>query len=681
MRGRLVSTIGSAQTAGGPWSRSRRRLAALVATLAPVLALCVPASASAVPQDSIVSATPSASTPAVNNGRVEDIAQAGGKTFLGGTFTSASSARSTAVLTRNRILAFTSSGIVDPGFAPSLDRSVLALLPGTSRNSVYVGGSFTTLNGMPTKKLLLLDTATGAQVPGFQAPPMNGLVNDVERVGNRLYVAGTFTKVGGAAHTGLVTLDATTGKLDPYLNLQPAGHHNWTSSSSSGDAKGAVGVTRLAVNPAGTRLVAIGNFKTVDGTDRDQVLMADLTGSTATLVNWQTNRYDPRCYANAYDSWIRDVDFARDGSYFVIVGTGGYPGYDDLCDAAARWETAATGSDLQPTWVDWTGGDTLLSVAITSQAVYVGGHQRWLNNAYATDRAGPGAVPRPGLGALDPTTGLPLAWNPGRNPRGIGAGALYVAPEGLYVGSDTNVIGVGATRAQRKKIALFPLAGGVPRASDAIPTLPGRVVQTYGDGLRARTFDGTDAGAPSTLAGSFPARDASGAFVAGGSLFYGSAADGTIHRRALDGSRDVSLNPYHDPVWKNVNNGSGGTYDGDAPDLAGNLGNVSSMFYAKGRLYYTYRGVSALYSRAFSTDSGVIGDRSSVVESSSSWSGVTGAFLSGSTLYFAGSDGDLYARGWADAPGLSGPGRPTGSPVLTSGTGDWGGRAMWLQPS
>ena len=96
------------------------------------------------------------------------------------------------------------------------------------------------------------------------------------------------------------------------------------------------------------------------------------------------------------------MDFSPDGSYFVIVSTGGPNGTNGICDAAARFETANVSSTVEPTWINWTGGDSLWSVAVTGAAVYVGGHQRWLDNPFGLDSAGPGAVSRPGIGAIDP---------------------------------------------------------------------------------------------------------------------------------------------------------------------------------------------------------------------------------------------------------------------------------------
>ena len=100
-----------------------------------------------------------------------------------------------------------------------------------------------------------------------------------------------------------------------------------------------------------------------------------------------------------------------------------------MCDVSARFEFGSTGDDVQPTWIDYAGGDTLWGVEITEQAVYIGGHQRWLNNSDGSDFAGQGAVPRPGLAALDLKTGLPLKWNPGRLPRGAAVYEIYATPD------------------------------------------------------------------------------------------------------------------------------------------------------------------------------------------------------------------------------------------------------------
>ena len=94
----------------------------------------------------------------------------------------------------------------------------------------------------------------------------------------------------------------------------------------------------------------------------------------------------------------------------------------------SRFETSNL-SPQRPEWINYTGGDSLKSVAVTNTAVYVQGHSRWLDNPVVTDgvtnpknlpfqngfpfdRCGPGCVSRPGGGAVDPNTGVALDWNP-----------------------------------------------------------------------------------------------------------------------------------------------------------------------------------------------------------------------------------------------------------------------------
>jgi hypothetical protein len=158
----------------------------------------------------------------------------------------------------------------------------------------------------------------------------------------------------------------------------------------------------------------------------------------ATLASWYYAPLANNCRANALRAQLRDVDFSPDGSYFVLVATGFLPAtgglFRDICDAAARFDTAVA-NPHRPVWINYTGGDTLHSVAVTGAAVYVGGHQRWLDNPYGTDSAGSGAVSRPGIGAIDPVTGKALPWNPTKT-RGVGTKVIHATPTGVWFGSD-----------------------------------------------------------------------------------------------------------------------------------------------------------------------------------------------------------------------------------------------------
>ena len=68
------------------------------------------------------------------------------------------------------------------------------------------------------------------------------------------------------------------------------------------------------------------------------------------------------------------------------------------------------------------------------------------------------------------------------------------------------------------------------------------------------------------------------------------------------------VDPYNDPYWDDVINGSpptGTTYQGNTVDFYNELSNVTGMFYANGFIYYTLSGNSHLFSRAFSPDTQV----------------------------------------------------------------------------
>ena len=276
------------------------------------------------------SAVPSAITPAVNDGRVFGIAENGTNMIIGGSFTQVGGQSHTSVAVFNK-----TTGALSASFAPTVNGDVNTVLPGPTPTTIYIGGAFTQVNGTAAQFIAELDTTTGALVTSFKPPSFNyGFVNDMIQRGNRLYVAGTFTYSGGQPHGGLVSLNATTGALDPFMNIQLTGHHNDSGSGS----QGWVGPADIDATPDGKTMVVVGNFKYANGQLRDQVAMIDLTGTTATLDPWATDRYEPLCYNWAFDTYVRGVSLSPDGSYFVVNATGG-GNAGTLCDATSRFET------------------------------------------------------------------------------------------------------------------------------------------------------------------------------------------------------------------------------------------------------------------------------------------------------------------------------------------------------
>ena len=494
----------------------RKRAASIglaLLTVAAVTTTISVAAASGTNQSTLVNAAPSKFTPNINDGTVNAITEVGTQIVAGGTFSSVSppgNGNGANAIARHFILSFDeNTGVVSTTFVPTLDGAVETLKPGPTAGTVYVGGDFNNVNGVKAKGVALLQIANGQMVAGFAPAPMNGVVFSMARFGNRLLIGGTFTSLNGSTHDGIGTLNATTGALDPYVNVQLTGHHNYTGAA--GQSNGGVGPRALDISPDGTLAVVIGNFKmaAASPTDtpvtHDQIAEINLGATAGTLnTSWNTSGYTATCISSAYDTYMRDVSFAPDGSYFAVAATGGgtfsqnTDGSRALCDTATRWETSSTGDNVQPTWIDYTGNDTFLSVVTTGTAIYLGGHQRWVNNDASSDSPGPGAIPRPGIVALDPVNGMPFSWNPGRNPRGVGAGALLATANGLYMGSDTASIGTGSSFATRGRVAFFPLTGGESVPQFTLPVLPATIYSAgqLPGGANSNVLYRVDAGGP-----------------------------------------------------------------------------------------------------------------------------------------------------------------------------------------
>lgn len=416
----------------------RRRLILAAVIAATAIAGTVPALAGQ-SQATVVSTNPVNYTPNVVDGTVYAIAVVGGTVVVGGDFTGVDNAAGTRSYQRSNIFTYQlATGAVN-AFHADLDGKVEALAIGPD-NTVYVGGAFHHVGTVAQRGITQLRVDTGARVPGFVAKIGDGDVRTIETAAGAVYLGGNFASVNGTARVALARVNGTTGALDPNFNLQ-------LSSPTAGRTK----VEDTAMSPNGKKLIAIGAIQKAGGLNRAQLVMIDLSGSVAKVANWYTNLYNVNC-DSVFSTYLREVDFSPKADYFVVVTTGKLTGKNLPCDTAARFETAGTGAH-NATWINHTGGNTLFSVAITGSAVYVGGHQQWLDNPQGDKSAGPGAVARPGIGAIDPTTGKALAWNPTRT-RGVGVQALVPTSAGLLVGDDTTQLG----HEYHARLGMFPMS-------------------------------------------------------------------------------------------------------------------------------------------------------------------------------------------------------------------------------
>jgi hypothetical protein len=419
----------------------RRPIAAAAAGLLAALAMNVaaaPPAAADLAHPRSVSADPVDFTPHVLDGTVWDVALVGPRTVVvGGDFSEVSDATGKTFYDRKNIFAYDlHTGAVLP-FAPAMDSAVYAVAGSPDGSAVYAGGAFKKVNGTPQRGLTRIAIGTGVRDAAFTGQINWGDVRELKISGGWLYAGGSFSAIGGLARSALGRVNLATGAADPAFDARIA----------------APGLTRarvedFAISPNGTRLVAIGAIQQAGGQRRTQLAMLDL--ATNTLSPWYTDAYTGPCRAG-FETYLRGIDFAPDGSYFAVVTTGRASGPKRMCDTVARFNTAGTGPQ-QPVWVNHTGGDSLYTVSVTGAAVYVGGHQRWMNNPYGRENAGKGAVSRKGIAAVDPVTGLATPWDPTRL-RGVGVRAMLATPAGLIVGSDTEQLG----REYHGRLGMFPL--------------------------------------------------------------------------------------------------------------------------------------------------------------------------------------------------------------------------------
>ena len=347
------------------------------------------------------------------DGRVDAMAFKGGTLYIGGSFTHVKD-RAGVTRTRGGLAAIDTASCDLTGWTATADANVAALV--VSGTKVYVGGSFTHVNGISRNRLAALDAGSGA-VLAFN-PNVDKVVNGLLATSGKLYAGGEFGKVGGVSRSKLAAFDLSTENLSTAWQPKANGK-----------------VDTLAI-----------------GADGDDVYIG---GSFTTLNSQGIYPYLGRVDA---DSGANDAGFIPTAGYPILdlevdsrgvyAGGGGHGGHLDVYNL--------NGTHQQPTYQ--TDGN-VQAVAVDGDSLFGGGH---FTN-YCVGNTGAGApficdqnLQRRKAVEISLGTGNLTSWAPAFNsPFGLLVAAVDPATHALWTGGDFTTVNSFAVA----HLATFPCTG------------------------------------------------------------------------------------------------------------------------------------------------------------------------------------------------------------------------------
>ncbi|WP_259390803.1 hypothetical protein [Actinomyces sp. 2119] len=242
-------------------SLARGLLAAATASLLAVF-LMVPAAPAPAADAAAAVASPESLPTVQVNGVVWDQEVVGSTVYAVGSFDAARPAGSPEgqeEVPRANALAYdiTTGELLD--WAPTLNGAVNAVVASADGSTVYLGGSFTSLNGETTWRVGAVEAGTAARRP--VAASANATVRDlaVSPDGATLYIGGDFTQVNSSARQRVAAVDLVTQSLTDFAPKVS----NY-------------GVRAVAVSSDGQSVAIGGSFTKVNGSSRPGEGMAVL---------------------------------------------------------------------------------------------------------------------------------------------------------------------------------------------------------------------------------------------------------------------------------------------------------------------------------------------------------------------------------------------------------------------
>ena len=432
------------------------------------------------------------------------LAVSGGTVYVGGDFTTIGG-----TATRNRLAAIGTNGTLseawDPNAGPT-STAVYALAVSGDGNTVYVGGSFTTIGGTSARnRLAAIGTNGTLSSWDPNAGPTGTAVRAVAVSGDgpTVCAGGGFTSVGGTARSRLAAILAD-GTLSTTWN--PGANDTVYALAVSGSTVYVGGdFTSLGCSPGCSFSTTIRNHLAAIGTDGtlsdwnpsadNTVYALAVSGSTVyaggafVMIGPTIRRY---VAAISTDGTLAAWDPYASGSVnalavsgstvylggaFTTIGSGATP--------PTRNRLAAIGTDgALATW-DPNASGTVRALAVSGSTVYVGGA---FNGASSIN----GTLTRNRLAAVDATTGTATAWNPDAASAGSFVYALTVSGSTVYAGGNFTIISSelrsGSSSAYFARLYAGPCGAGIGLAAGRWQMLGLPCVPSIGTHTVADTF-------------------------------------------------------------------------------------------------------------------------------------------------------------------------------------------------
>ncbi len=201
------------------------------------------------------------------NGIVRVVAFHEGRLYVGGNFTRVTDSSGTYERVDLAVYDMASGRVTD--FIANTDRGTVRAIA-FGNGALFVGGSFSKVNGIPCSRVAAIDPNSGSVINEFRngGGYIDGEVWALAAGKSLLYVGGSFSSIDGYERSYLAALDINSGKVDERFNPSP-------SEPFDDSGRTAPGVWALKIHPENPEIVFVGgNFQVICGSEETPFLSA-----------------------------------------------------------------------------------------------------------------------------------------------------------------------------------------------------------------------------------------------------------------------------------------------------------------------------------------------------------------------------------------------------------------------